>query len=810
MGYGTSQKTLEQLEWPDVLSRLVELAETPAGRRQIAAGPPKGDSAPTSRSDALAMVHGRLAETGEARSVLVAAGRPPLAGVRNLQEPLARARKDGALSPRELQEIGETIDALHATRRFLSERSDDAPRLCERAQEIADQSDLADAISRCIDASGEISDAASTTLAGARHESRRLSGEIQERAEQFLRDADTVSRLTDRCFTVRNDRFVLPVRADARGSIRGIVHDASNSGNTLFIEPDALVDLNNRRKRAEIGIDREIRRILRDLSQRAARESDAIEAGVLAAAFIDAAFARACYAEELEAVAPEVGREGVLRLPQLRHPLIDPSEVVPNDVSLGEGFTTLVISGPNAGGKTVSMKAAALAALFVAEGLFVPAGEGARVDLFDEVIADIGDEQDIREHLSTFSAHMLNLARIVDRATPRTLVVLDEVGAGTDPGEGAALAQAILEAITDAGARTIATTHYNLLKELAEVDDRFANASVEFDPDTLEPTYRLKTGFPGASSATAVAARMGMRSDVLERANRILEREDRQLDRILVELTASRAALEREQLEIAHIREETESARAEHQARLEKLRDRRDVLYRKMRDNLDRIFGDAHAQVAGVIRDLQRGGRAQDAARARERLLALEERARDREQTAGVVAAPHVERDPIDWQRMHAGDPVEVTGAGRGLLDALPDRRGRVAVRIGGARLVVERERVRALPKAEKSATPAARSRVSLIPAGPDPAPEASTGSGEAGRCDLRGLRVDEAENRLLEALDRAARADRETLTVVHGVGSGALRDAVRRFLSSSRYVARFVAAEQSEGGDGVTIATLG
>jgi len=788
MSYAASQKTLEQLEWADVLSRLVEHAETPAGRERFSPGPAEPGAAAESAGAALARVRDRLAETGEARAVLVAAGRPPLAGIRDLAESLAHACKDGTLSAQELQEIGATVEALTATRRFLSCHSEDAPRLVERAQEIADESDLADAISRCIDANGEISDAASTTLADARRDSRRLSVEIQERAERFLRDADTVSKLTDKYYTVRNDRFVLPVRSDARGSIRGIVHDASSSGNTVFIEPDALVDLNNRRKSAEIEIDREIRRILRDLSQRAALESNSIEAGICAAADIDAAFARARYADELDAVAPEVGRDGVLQLPQLRHPLIDPSEVVPNDISLGRGFTTLVISGPNAGGKTVAMKAAALSALFVAEGLFVPAGEGARVDLFDEVIADIGDEQDIREHLST-------------------LVVLDEVGVGTDPGEGAALAQAVLEVLADAGARTIATTHYNLLKELAEVDDRFTNASVDFDPETLEPTYHLRTGFPGASSATAVAGRMGMRRDVLERAGRILEREDRQLDHILTELTASRSALEREQLEIAQVREEAESARAEHQTRLEKLRDRRDVLFGKMRNDLDRIFSEAHEQVAGVIRELQRSGTAQHAAQARERLLALEERTRDFEQAAGVVPTSRSEPEAVDWQRMEVGDLVEVTDAGRGRLDALPDRRGRVAVRISGARLLVSRERIRALP-GETAAVSAPR--VAVIPAASEEPLESAAATGDAGRCDLRGLRVDEAEDRLLEALDRAMRADREALTVVHGVGSGALRDAVHRFLSTSPYVARYKAAAQSQGGDGVTIATLG
>ena len=474
-------------------------------------------------------------------------------------------------------------------------------------------------------------------------------------------------------------------------------------------------------------------------------------------------------------------------------------------MTLGEGFTTLVISGPNAGGKTVTMKAVALAALFVRAGLHVPAGEGARVDFFDDVLADIGDEQDIREHLSTFSAHMANLARIVARASERSLVALDEIGVGTDPGEGAALAQAVLEKLADAGARTIATTHFNLLKEMAEVDDRFANASVEFDPDTLEPTYRLRTGLPGVSSATAVAARVGLRGEVLERANQILEREDRQLDRMLSELAASRAALEREQREAARSRAETEAVRAEHRAKLEKLQQRRDALYRAMREDLDRTFRDAHAQVAGVIRELQRGGRARDAARARERLLALERKTRAAEAEAGIAPGADEPADPVDWQRAHAGDPVRVSGAGRGVLEALPDRRGRVAVRVGGARLLVASERVSAAAESEAESPARKRARVSLEPAAPGPAAD----SVAAERCDLRGLRVDEAEDRLVEALDRAARAGLAELSIVHGLGTGALRDAVRRYLKESPYASEFAAAAPDEGGDGVTIAKL-
>jgi DNA mismatch repair protein MutS2 len=301
---------------------------------------------------------------------------------------------------------------------------------------------------------------------------------------------------------------------------------------------------------------------------------------------------------------------------------------------------------------------------------------------------------------------------------------------------------------------------------------------------------------------------MGLRGDVLERANQILEREDRQLDRMLAELAASRAALEREQRATARIREETEAVRTEHRVKLEKLQARRDSLYHSMRADLDRIFGEAHAQVAGVIRDLQRGGRAQDAARARERLLALEERSRAADVEADVGGGAEEAGEPVDWQRVHAGDPVQVAGAGRGTLEAFPDRRGRVAVRVGSARLLVPSERVRAVPEADAGASATRRGRVSVEAAPPVPGdgPDASSG---AGRCDLRGLRVDEVEARLVEALDHAASAGRGSLVVIHGLGTGALRNAVRHHLKESPYVAEYTAAPGEEGGDGVTIAKL-
>jgi DNA mismatch repair protein MutS2 len=469
---------------------------------------------------------------------------------------------------------------------------------------------------------------------------------------------------------------------------------------------------------------------------------------------------------------------------------------VPNDLRLGEPFHVLVISGPNAGGKTVAMKALALAALMARAGLHVAAAPGARVGAVDAVLADIGDEQDIRESLSTFSAHMANLAAIVAEAGPRTLVLLDEIGVGTDPSEGAALAQAVLEQLAEAGARVVVTTHFGLLKEMAEVDERFENASVDFDPETLAPTYRLRHGMAGASSARAVAARMGMPAPVLERAGALLAREDRRLDQMLVELAASRAALERERSEASLLREQSEAARDEYRGKLERLQQRRDQLFAAMRSELDAAFQEAHAEVAGVIRELQRGGTARAAARAREQLIVLERKAERAEQAQRSRAPEPPPAAPLDWRHARPGAAVDVTGVGAGTLLALPDAKGRVRVQVGSARLELPAERIRL--RAEAQSRPAAVLRV-------DPLPEQATPA----RVDVRGLRVDEAMARVEKALDDAARAGLACLEIVHGIGTGALMSGVRGRLRELPHVKRVEAGGTDTGGPGVTLAYL-
>jgi DNA mismatch repair protein MutS2 len=787
MSFRVSEKSLARLEWPDLLARLARHLRIPEARAALAAAP-FAESADAARR--------RLAETGEARGLLVAGDELPFGALPGLDAELGRLAKGGALSAGELLAVGAGARAVSNTRAFFARRAGDAQRLAAHAATLSDLRGLADAIDAALEPGGHVRDSASPTLAAARREAHEAAGRVQARVDRLLGDRELRAALQDAFVTMRGDRYVLPVRAEARARVPGIVHDASASGTTLFIEPEAVVELNNRLKQAELAIERETRRVLAALSEQAAPHVAGLRAALRTLGELDLAFARARLAEEQGASEPALDDEAKFELLQLRHPLLPPAEAVPNDFRLGAGFHVLVISGPNAGGKTVAMKALALAALMARAGLHVAAAPGARVGAVEAVLADIGDEQDIRESLSTFSAHMANLAAIVSEAGPRTLVVLDEIGVGTDPGEGAALAQAVLEQLADAGARVVATTHFGLLKEMAEVDARFENACVDFDPVTLAPTYRLRLGMAGASSARAVAARMGMPARVLERASSLLAREDRRLDQMLAELAASRAALEREHSEATRLRAESESVRDEYRGKLERLQERRDKLFAAMRAELDTAFQDAHAEVAGVIRELQRGGTARAAARARERLIVLEKKA---EQAARAQRArtPEPPAAPADWRRARPGDAVDVAGVGAGTLLALPDAKGRVRVQVGGARLTLPAERIHVRAAAPSPAAPA-RVRV-------DPLPDQATPA----RVDVRGLRVDEAMAVVEKALDDAARAGLGCLEIVHGIGTGALMSGLRGRLRELPHVKRIEAGGAQTGGPGVTVAYL-
>ena len=803
MPFEVAESTLESLEWARITDALRIACRTPIGARLLAESSAHDRFEPTGEG-----ARARLEETSEARALLDDDEPPPMGGCADVRPAIARAEKGGVLEAAELAEVRRTLEALHATLRFFDRRREVAPTLFEIAIGIGEAPGLEAQIGRCLDASGEVRDAASPTLAAARRDVNRLGGELQTRIERSLQHADIKPHLSDAYYTVRNGRFVLPVKSDSKGHVRGIVHDASRSGTTLFVEPDGMVELNNKHRQAELTVEREILRVMRELSAAVAREAESIRASLERIGHLDLAFARGTLSRDMDAVLPEVGTEGVFELPGLRHPLIPPDECVANDLRVGRDFRVLILSGPNAGGKTVALKSIALAALMVRAGLHVPADPGARVDLVERVLADIGDHQDISESLSTFSAAMANLADILRAAGPDTLVCLDEVGVGTDPSEGAAIAQSTLEALADDGARVITTTHYNLLKEMAEVDDRFENASVEFDPETLAPTYRVRIGAPGASSATTVAARMGMPQGVLDRASSLLDREDRRLDRMLAELAASRAQLESEQAAAATLRAESEQAREEFRTKLARLQERRDKLFGEMRGELDASFREAHGEVARIIAELQRAPSSRRAADAKAKLESL------RDETQRVQKARGLEPEqaptepgfaPVDWPKARVGDTVRTPGGGEGTLVALPDRKGRVSVRVSGRKVVLGRDQLTSM--ASRSGPANGRSRPEPRQPRNEPLPPARIGG--LVEVDLRGLRVEEALERLDVALDLAAAEGRDEMRVIHGIGTGALKRAVRDHLPRSHYVVETTEAAREDGGAGATRAIL-
>ena len=799
--FQVAEATLESLEWAHLARALRESCRTPVGTRLL-----DGSGGSTLFEPDEAGVRARLAETSEARTLLDLDLPPPLGGCADLATPLARAEKSGVLEANELLDVRHTLESIHASLRFFELHRAQTTALAELAAGIEAAPGLEAEIARCLGSSGEVRDAASPALAEARREAQRLSGDLQTRIEKSLQHAEVKPHLSDAYYTVRNGRFVLPVKADAKGQVQGIVHDASRSGTTLFVEPSGMVELNNRHRQAELTIERETLRVMRELSSAVADEAVGIRISLDCLARIDLAFARGHLSSNMNAVLPEIGTEGIFELPGLRHPLIPANECVPNDLRVGRDFSVLILSGPNAGGKTVALKSVALAALMVRAGLHVPADAPARVDLVSHVLADIGDHQDIQESLSTFSAAMANLAEILRSAGPDTIVCLDEVGVGTDPSEGAAIAQSTLEALAESGARVITTTHYNLLKEMAEVDDRFKNASVEFDPETLAPTYRVRIGAPGASSATTVAARMGMPQPVLDRASALLDHEDRRLDRMLAELAASRALLESEQAAASALRVESEQTREHYRDKLARLQERRDKLFGEMRQELDDSFRSAHSEVARIIAELQRAPSSRRAADARAKLEDLHDETHERQVEEGLPldpgpSKPEPEAEPVDWPRARLGDAVRVPGGGGGTLISLPDRKGRVSVRVAGAKLKLGRDQLRSAAGGPTS-TPVQRREER-----PDPIPSARIGG--ISEVDLRGLRVDEALDRLDLALDLAAAEGRDEMRVIHGIGTGALRRAVREHLPRSNYVVECIEATRDEGGAGATRAIL-
>ncbi|BDG60824.1 endonuclease MutS2 [Caldinitratiruptor microaerophilus] len=800
-----NERALRTLEFDRIRALLTARAQTAAGKAICAALQPSPDP--------LEVAH-RLRETSEARALLDRGAGLNLGGVRDLRQAVRRAILGAPLEPAELLDVADTAAAARRLRRQLAEHQATAPTLAAYGAQLGDFAATEAEIRRSITEEGEVADAASPELARIRREMRILQNRIRERLETLVRNPSMRLYLQEPIVTIRDDRYVLPVKVEYRSQVPGVVHDQSQSGSTLFIEPFAVVDLGNDLKRLALDEREEIARILARLTGLIAQDADAWTTTLEALAHLDFCAAKALLSRDLDAVEPVLSDRPEVAIVRGRHPLL-PVEPVPIDVHLGRDFDVLVITGPNTGGKTVTLKTIGLFCLMAQAGLHVPAAPGTELGVFSQVFADIGDEQSIEASLSTFSSHMGAIAGILAELQPGALVLLDELGAGTDPTEGAALAMAILEHLQARGALAVATTHYPELKAFAFHRDRVENASVEFDLETLRPTYRLQIGTPGASQAFEIALRLGIAPSLVERARSFLSREEDTVERLLAHVQAARIEAEREREAARAARAEAERLQRDARERLARTREREQEILEKARAEAASLLAAVRREAEEILDEL-RAARRQQAAReqeraiaaARERLRALSGRTRSLEPAADAAGPAAV--DPLAGSP-EAGPPPDLRPGETVYVRSMnvtatvlspPDVEGQVTVQAGVLKLRVP------VSDLLRAAAPAPAAPPAPAPARPRPE-AAGVRAGFSTELDLRGLTTADALRRIDKYLDDALLAGATHVRIIHGKGTGALRQAVQRYLREHPAVVSFRLGGVGEGGDGVTVATL-
>jgi DNA mismatch repair protein MutS2 len=788
------QKHLNTIEFSQILSRLARHATFSAGCELAEALKP---------SPLFAEVEHRLQETREARHVLDAHGGLPLGGAHDIR-PLARNAARGAiLQPSDLLDIENTLRVGRRVHRILARLHGEAALLADIAARIEPCEGLAAEITRCVSEQGEIIDHASVKLSQIRRGMRAAHDRLQERLNRLVTNPQNATYLQEALVTQRAGRYVIPVKADFRNRIPGVIHDTSASGATLFIEPLSLVDMGNRWRQLQIEERKEVERILAELSAQVAELADELAWTVQALAELDLIMAKAHYANDLGATHPNLfslkgSRSGVhptpvLDLRQARHPLLDPETVVPIDVRLGEGKTSLVITGPNTGGKTVTLKTVGLMAAMTQAGLHPPVAEGSVLPVFEGIYADIGDEQSIEQSLSTFSSHLINIVDILDRADTRSLVLLDELGAGTDPVEGSALARAILSRLLAQRITTMVATHYSELKAFAHTTPGVENASVEFNLETLSPTYRLQLGLPGRSNAFAIAERLGLAPDIVYTARALVSPEEQETETLLAEIQQAHqeAIVARDEALFAQRQLDEHEHRLA--ARLAAIGGERAAILGETRAQARQELAEVRREIRALRTEISETTQQSELgekwlAQARER---LEQKERE---VAPPVPPPPPEEKKLAGE-ISVGDTVWVSGLGTtGQVTALDGESSEVQV--GSFRVRVQLSDLERRAQRKDTHVPPPTVPVVLHPS---PGVE----------LDLRGQRVDEVLPRLDKHLDDAFLAGLPFVRIIHGKGTGALRHAVHQQMRSHPLVGSYRLGEQGEGGSGVTVAYL-
>ena len=788
-----NQKVLRTLEYNKIVERLAEYAFGADTKERCLSLLP---------STSLSEITNAQQQTKDAMNRSLKKGRLDCSGIKPLSSAIRRVEIGGTMNIEELLGLCKLLETARRVKAYGRKEREDIPSdsLSEFFDGLEPLSPLCDEIRRCIISVDEISDDASSNLKSIRRSIRSTGDRIHAQLNQMLNNQNVRNCLQDFVITMRNGRYCLPVKAEAKSQITGMVHDQSSSGSTLFIEPMAVVNLNNELKELSIKEQDEIAVILATLSAKAGEYIPAIETDYQILTELDFIFAKAAYALEYNGITPHFNTERKIRILKGRHPLLDAKKVVPIDISLGSDFDQLVITGPNTGGKTVSLKTVGLLTLMGQAGLPIPSGDRSELAVFDDIFADIGDEQSIEQNLSTFSSHMTNIIHILKEANEHSLVLFDELCAGTDPTEGAALAVSILSYFHSRGIRTMATTHYSEIKIYALTTSGIENACCEFDVETLSPTYRLLIGIPGKSNAFAISKKLGLSDTLIEDARTRISSNEQNFEDLLSDLEASRITIEKEQAEINRYKSEIAALKQQLKNKQEKLDESRDAILRKAKEEANQILQEAKDTADEAIRNFNKYGTTRPSIQEMEK-----QRTNIREKMAANEKKSSKEKDTAIYnpkvpKKLRIGDSVKVLSMNlTGTVHSLPNAKGDLFVQMGILRSQVN-----------------IKDLVLIEDAAPGSKKYAKTGAGKlkmsksasvSTEINLIGKTVDEAIALLDKYLDDAYLAHLPSVRIVHGKGTGALRSAVQSHLKRQSYIKSFHLGEFGEGDAGVTIA---
>ena len=789
-----TERSLRVLEFHKIRAELSKYCVSDMGKEKCEA------LVPTNR---IADVRRMQQETEEARVVLTYLGGTPMIPFADVRASLHLAEIGSALSPRALLDIAACLRAARAARDALVTDRDNTPMLTANASRLSTNRTLEQAIGDAILSEEEIADRASPELFTIRRKMRSCNERVRERLNGMIHSPTTQKYLQEAIITMRADRYVLPVKQEYRGMVPGIVHDQSATGATIFVEPMAVVEIGNELKQLIASEKAEIDRILRALSAQVAPDAAAIADNLAILAQLDFAFAKASLAREMMACEPKVNDEGRIDIRRGRHPLIDPQKVVPLDIRLGADFTTLIITGPNTGGKTVTLKTTGLFTLMAQSGLQLPAEHGTELAVFDDVFADIGDEQSIEQSLSTFSGHMTNIVSILTQVTPDSLVLFDELGAGTDPTEGAALAQAILSTLLDMHTRTVATTHYSELKEYTLTTENVENASVEFDVTTLRPTYRLSIGIPGKSNAFEISRKLGLPEFVIGKAKELLSKEQVRFEDVIANAEYHRQVAEKERQIAEEASREMVAIRNQAEAERKKLEEQRERSIKKAKEEAKRIVENARRESDAIIAELRAmkkagGAQEHEIQRVRKQVDTAQEALADKpEEAAGEVP-----------KSVKVGDMVHIASMDvDATVMSLPDAKGYLQLKVGMMKMRAQMSDLRTLSltqklikKEQKKQEHKRAMREQRVDVMTRPVRQ---------ELDVRGMALDEAIPEVQKFLDDAMLSSLGEVSIIHGKGTGVLRTGIQKHLKRHLNVKSFRDGMYGEGEQGVTVVTL-